>query len=269
MSYFKEIEKRCQDFEKNSVPKLMDGLPIMLRFDGSSFSTFTKGLGRPYDQRLTDLMIECCKFMVEKTNARCGFVGSDEITLVLWEEKDNSQTIYNGRVDKLLSELPSQLSVRFNRLLPKYLPEKVDKEPYFDGKVWNVPTLEDVANSFWMREESVTKNAISMAADEVVGGDLTGINGKMKQEMMFQKGVNFNDYPVDFKRGTFIQRRKEMKTFSIEEIDELPVKHFARLNPELKIERSILKVLEMPKFSKVENKVDVILFGKNEKEEGL
>jgi tRNA(His) 5'-end guanylyltransferase len=242
----------------------MPSLPIMMRFDGSSFSSFTKDLGRPYDQRLTDLMIEVCKFLVEYTNARCGFVGSDEITIVLWEESEESQTIYNGRVQKLLSELPAKLSVRFNKLLTEYLPEKVNSEPYFDAKVWNVPTLEDVANCFWVRENSVTKNSITMAFLKYYShNESEGVNGKVKQEMLFQKGVNFNDYPADFKRGTYVQRRKELRKFTSEEIEKLPLKHEARRNPDLVIERSVIKVLDMPIFSKVKNKVDVIIYGKD------
>jgi tRNA(His) 5'-end guanylyltransferase len=266
MGYFKDIEKRVSYFEASLNVNLMPTLPIIMRFDGSSFSTFVQGLREPYDQRLTDLMIECCKYIVEYTNARCGFVGSDEITIVLWEDNPKSQTIYNGRVQKLLSELSSKISVRFNKLLPIYLPEKADKEPYFDAKIWNVPTLEDVANCFWVREESVYKNSITMAC---LGNKLysskqiEGVNGKLKQEMLFQKGINFNDYPADFKRGTYVQRRKEMKKFSAEEIEKLPLKHAARLNPDLEFERSVVKVLDMPIFSKVRNKVDVIIYGKD------
>jgi len=264
MGYLKELENRISEYEKNSVSKLMTGLPIMIRFDGSSFSSFVKGLGRPYDQRLTDLMIESCKFMVEYTNARCGFVGSDEITIVLWEEDINSQTMYNGRTEKLLSELAAKLSVKFNKLLPNYLPEKVNNEPYFDAKVWNVPSIEDVANCFWLREESVTKNSITMAALELYSSnELIGINGKVKQEMMFLKGINFNDYPADFKRGTYIQRRKEMKKFSSEELEKLPLKHQARNNPDLVIERNVIKKLDMPIFSKVKNKIGVIIYGED------
>lgn len=264
MGYLKDIEKRIEEYKKIQDVRLMEGLPIICMFDGSSFSTFTKGLGRPYDQRLTDLMIECCKYLVEYTNARMGFVGSDEITIVLWEDNPDSQTIYNGRVQKLLSELPSKLSVRFNKLLAKYLPEKFDEEPYFDAKIWNVPTLEEAANCFWVREESVTKNAITMAFLKYYShNESNGVNGKIKQEMLFQKGVNFNDYPTDFKRGTYVQRRKEMKKFSAEEIEKLPLKHAARVNPDLEIERSVIKALDMPIFSKVKNKVDVIIYGKD------
>lgn len=262
MSFIKEIEKRVEEYEKTSNIKLIKGLPIILKYDGSSFSTFTKNLARPYDIRLSNLMIECCKYMVEITNARSGFVGSDEISIVLYEDDINSETIYNGRVQKLLSELASKLSVRFNRLLPNYLPEKINSEPYFDCKIWNVPNLEEAANCFWMRELSVTKNAITMAALNCYSHkELEGINGKIKQEMLFQKGINFNDYPVSFKRGVYIQKRKEYRKFTSEEIEKLPLKHQARINPDLEVERSVINVLELPIFSKIKNKVGVIIYG--------
>ena len=95
MSYFKEMKERLEEYENSSKQRLMKGLPILCRLDGSSFSKFVKGLETPYDERLSNLMIESCKFLVEKTNARVGFVGSDEISLILWEENENSELIYN------------------------------------------------------------------------------------------------------------------------------------------------------------------------------
>jgi len=262
MSYLKETDDRVNEYEKSLDIRLMSKLPVIIRFDGCSFSSFVKGLETPYDIRLTNLMIECCKYMVEITNARIGFVGSDEITIVLYEENDNSQTIYNGRVMKILSELTSKLSVHFNKLLPQYLPEKVDKEPVFDCKVWNAPTLEEACNCLLMRELSVTKNAISMASLKYYSHkQLNGINGKEKQEMLFQKGINFNDYPTDFKRGTYIQRRKRFIKFTSDEIEKLHLKHEARFNPDLVIERTEIRVLDMPVFTKVINKVDVVFNG--------
>lgn len=266
MSYFKEMKERLEEYKNTSNRKLMKGLPICCILDGSSFSKFVKGLETPYDERLSNLMIESCKFLVEKTNARVGFCGSDEISLILWEEDADSQTIYNGRVEKLLSEIPAMLSVRFNKVLPNYLPEKVDKEPYFDCKVWNVPSIEDAVNSLWIREESVTNNAISMASQKYYSHkELENVNSKEKQELLFQKGINFNDYPAHFKRGVYISRVKVFRKFTTEEIEALPLKHSARKNPELEIERSIISILDIPKLSSIKNKVGVLIYGEKEK----
>lgn len=266
MGYLKDIEAKVNMYEEASKMKLMSGLPIICRLDGSSFSTFTKGLVSPYDIRLTNLMIECCKYLVEYTNAKIGFVGSDEISLIIYEPDLNTQPIYNGRIEKILSELPAKLSVRFNKLLPKYLPEKVDKEPYFDCKVWNVPTIEDAINCLWMREESVFKNAITMASLNYYSHkELECKNGSEKQEMLFQKGINFNDYPVEFKRGVYIKRIKKFRKYTTEEIDKLPLKHKARENPDLEVERTEIVQLNIPPLKKIKNKVGVLFYNEEVK----
>ena len=45
------------------------GQPLCARLDGRSFHTFTAGLKRPFDDRLTDLMIATTQYLVEET--RC------------------------------------------------------------------------------------------------------------------------------------------------------------------------------------------------------
>ena len=48
---------------------LMPKLPILARIDGKKFSNFTKGLERPYDKRLSDLMVEVTKLLVKEYGA--------------------------------------------------------------------------------------------------------------------------------------------------------------------------------------------------------
>ena len=64
------------------VEKLLPLIPVIARLDGKGFSKFTKGLKRPYDERLSKLMVETTKYLVKETNANCGYTQSDEITLV-------------------------------------------------------------------------------------------------------------------------------------------------------------------------------------------
>lgn len=79
--------------------------------------------------------------------------------------------------------------------------------------------------------------------------------------MLFQRGVNFNDYPASFKRGTYVQRRTEYARFSAEELDRLPPKHEARRNPDLVVERRVVRALEMPIITKVLNREAVMFDG--------
>jgi tRNA(His) guanylyltransferase len=241
---------------------LMPGLPVMMRLDGKAFHTFVKGLERPFDKRLTDLMVATTKFLVEETNAVVGYTQSDEISLVLYTDNQHSQLFFDGRIQKLASVVASMATAFFNRELPKCIPEKADKFAYFDNRVWNVPSLSEAANTLIWRELDATKNAISMAAQHYYShNELHEKNGSEKQEMLFAKGVNFNDYPSFFKRGSYVRRVDRLVKFSTDELARLPEKHEARRNPDLVYERSVVERVELPPMTKVTNKVDVFFNG--------
>lgn len=244
--------------------RFMPRLPIVARLDGKCFSSFTRGLARPFDVRLSSLMIETTRHLVEEANAVCGYTQSDEITLAWYSDALESQIYFDGRIQKMCSVLAATCSVRFARLLGGYLPEKADKEPAFDCRVWQLPNLDEGANAFLWREFDATKNSITMAAQSVYSHrELDGKNGSQKQEMLFQKGVNWNDYPAFFKRGTYVQRRKVTSKLTVEDLDKLPPLHNARKNPDLEVERTSYDVLDLPPLSKVSNRVGVIFFGEN------
>lgn len=256
---------RMKAYESQTTnTKLIPLLPVMARLDGKGFSKFTKGLKRPYDERLSKLMVETTKYLVKETNANCGYTQSDEITLCWFNEDPQSQMDYNGKLFKIMSDLSAMCSVFFNEKLTEYLPEKVGKRPRFDCRVWNVPNQIEAVNTFLWREMDATKNSISMAAQSFYSSnELLGKNGSVKQEMLFQKGINWNDYPSFFKRGTYVQRKVRSGKMSIEELENLPTKHNARKNPELVVERKYVVELDLPPLTKVNNKIDVILFGKD------
>lgn len=260
-----DLGDRMKSYEMAEAGRmLMHGLPIMLRLDGKAFSTFTKGLQRPFDKRLTDLMIDTTKFLVEQTNATIGYTQSDEISLCIYSDDLKEQLFFNGRIQKLTSVVASMASAFFNRNLPNALPEKADKFAYFDCRVWNVPTLSEAANVFVWRELDATKNAIQMAAQHYFSHtSLHGKHGAELQEMLFsEKQINFNDYPSFFKRGSYIRRVTRATKFTSDEIDRLPSKHAARNNPNLEVVRSVVEHIKLPVMTNVMNKVDVYFNGK-------
>jgi tRNA(His) guanylyltransferase len=256
---------RMKDYEGHTADRrLIPRLPVCIRLDGRSFSSFTKGMERPFDPKMSKLMVDVTQRLVEETNAVIGYTQSDEISLVLYAEDAKSQTFFDGRIQKLESVLASMATAVFNRLLPASFPDRVDRLPLFDCRVWNVPTKEEAANAILWRERDATKNSVSMAARAYYShNELMGKNGSQMQEMLFQKGINWNDYPAFFKRGTFIQRRKVSKPFTAEELSSLPPKHQAHQNPDLVIERTQTVKLEMPPFGRVTNRTAVIFGGED------
>lgn len=260
------IDDRMKFYERLvSDTRLLPLVPVAARIDGRAFHTFCKGLKRPYDERVSKLMSETCKFLVLQTNAKIGYTQSDEISLVWYNDDWKSEIFFDGRVQKMTTQLSALASVFFNRMLPDCLPEKADKLPTFDARVWVLPNLVEATNYILWREQDATKNSISMAAQAYFSHNaLHGKSGAQKQEMLWQKGINWNDYPDFFKKGVYFARRSISKPFSALTDDEkaaLPPKHAARTNPDLVIERSGIMEIPLPPLSRISNRTEVLFAG--------
>ena len=157
------LGQRMKDYESMGEGNLLPLIPVVARLDGRAFHTFTSGLERPYDKRLTDLMVATTRFLVEETNARIGYTQSDEITLIWLADTYDGSIFMGGRAFKMISLLAAMATGFFNRHLGEFLPEKKDQLPMFDCRVWNVPTLMEACNVLVWREQDATRNSIQMA----------------------------------------------------------------------------------------------------------
>lgn len=249
---------RCKQFEMHEAGRrAMPGLPLIARLDGRAFHTFTRGLRRPYDERMSRCMIETARFLIEDQCARIGYTQSDEITLLFHESDAKSQLPFDGRFQKLTSVLAGLASARFYKLLLEHLPDKAETTPCFDCRVWQVPTSKDALDVFVWREDDAVKNSVSMAAGAYYSdSELHGKDAATKHELLFQKGVNWNDYPAFFKRGTYLQRRSFERELSEEERQRIPERHRP---PEGQLfQRSRVVELDLLPIRKLGNAEDVL-----------
>lgn len=182
-------------------------LPIYVRLDGRSFSKFTKGLTKPYDEQFTKLMVETTKYLVKEFNATIGYTQSDEISLVI-NNTFNSSCIFSGKKQKLISTISSAASAFFNSHLRDYLPEKASLIPTFDCRIFNVPNVDEATNCILWREQDATKNSILSAGYNYFSHkDLYKLKtDQIKVKLLKEKNVNWDDYPSFFKYGTYVQR---------------------------------------------------------------
>ena len=243
--------------------KLMPMIPVLARCDGRSFSSFTRGLEKPYDERLSRLMIETTKYLVSETNARCGYTQSDEISLTWLTEESESQGLYGGKLLKLTSVIGAMATAFFNKNLPNYIPEKAHLLPVFDNRVWEVPVMYEAVNCFIWREMDATRNSVTSAARAHFSHkQIQNKNSSELQEMLFQeKQINWNNYPTFFKRGTYVRRKTVERSMEPQELASLPPKHKAHTDPNFKIVRSSVVAEELPPLTKITNRDDVIFFG--------
>lgn len=252
------LAERMKMYEMRETDrKFMPRCPVYARVDGRSFSKFTNGLEKPYDERMVRCMVETCKYMVDQTNALIGYTQSDEFSLIWYTSDVDSQIWFNGRIFKMTSNLASIATVKFYQMVQELFPsEYAEKMPTFDCRVFQLPDKTEASNMILWREQDATKNAISSAAQSYFSHKkLQGLSGKQMQEMLFQKeGINFNDYPVFFKRGTFVRKVAVDRELTKKELDLIPKDR----QPDGPVRRSEMVELEMPKFSSVENREAVI-----------
>lgn len=203
---------RIKELENASAKIVLnEEQPICVRLDGKAFHTFTRGLKRPYDERLSKAMIDTMNYLLEKTDARLGYTQSDEITLVYFKVANHQQSYFGARVQKLTSVLSSMATAKFNHEINKNISEKAESFAFFDCRVWNVPSLKDAADVFIWRQDDAIKNSISMAAHDQFGDKiLIKKNSQEKKAMLLEKGVDWNDYPEFFKSGTYSMKKQKL-----------------------------------------------------------
>lgn len=205
MKSYESIET-MQKFPPNSI--------LCVRIDGRSFSKFTRGLARPYDTRLSTLMIETMKYIVEEHKCLIGYTQSDELNFVLLN-KYEALCDFDAKKQKLISAMASSATAYFNAHLSEYIPEKVGGVlPRFDCRIWAVPSEAEASNAILWREQDAIKNSISMLAQHHFSHkELQGVNtGLMKDMLLTQRDIRWDDQPKFFKSGTYAKRELYIKS---------------------------------------------------------
>lgn len=189
-----EIGKRMKEYYEN-IPKtkLMRRAPVIIRIDGRSFHSFTKGFNRPFDEILIKSMQETMKYLCENIQgAKIAYVQSDEISLLLVDYKNlNSSAWFDYEVQKICSIAASMATMAFNKSFTKNAEEfmtdcassyemeglcgkgteeyklcevyqkAIEKGAMFDARCFNIPK-EEVTNYFYWRQLDAMRNSIQM-----------------------------------------------------------------------------------------------------------
>ena len=204
-------------------------LPVILRIDGCHFHTFTRGMKLPYDMVLKNAMWDTALYLCEHIqNARLAYVQSDEISILLVDyNKLSTSAWFDNNIQKMCSVSASMATMAFNKSFSEesedashYPPYISEKEFYmyrekldsatFDARVFTIPESE-VCNYFIWRQQDATRNSIKTLGRVYFSQkELNGINcNGIQDKLMAEKGVNWNDTPVFFKRGICVKRIQE------------------------------------------------------------
>lgn len=255
---FTDLSDRMKFYEKltGNLEYQIPYMPVVIRLDGRAFHSLK--LKKPYDTTLIDIFHNCTKDLVYKTNAILGYHQSDEISLIFYNNNYKSQIYFNGKTNKINSILSSTLTLLFNEY-NEYADNYIKQKVMFDCRCFSLPK-EEIINYLIWREEDAVRNSIQMLAQSLYSQkELHKKNCNQLQEMIFQKGYNWNDYQDYIKRGVYFKRCKVMKKFSDEEINKLHHLHPARKDPNIEIERLEIKKLDVPRITQIENPLSTML----------
>ena len=220
-----DLAKRMKTYEAVSKTTLVRRMPVIVRIDGRSFHTFTRGFDKPFDEVLMNAMKETMRYLCQNIQGCVlGYTQSDEITLVLVDYKKlDSSAWFDNEVQKICSVAASMATMAFNRFFSEEVADFSDnsdniihsfdlfnayrkavaKGAMFDARCFNVPK-EDVCNNIYWRQLDATRNSIQMVGQANFSHkQLQNKSCAQIQEMLFtEKGINWNDFSTDKKRGS-------------------------------------------------------------------
>lgn len=191
-------------------------MPVIIRVDGCHFHTYTKGCKRPVDERLVAVMNLTAKYLCKNIQGcQMAYVQSDEISLLL----NNYQTLdtqpwYDNSIQKMVSVSAAMASVAFTTnswMIWGGVVEPIIKEAFFDARAFILPK-EEVCNYMLWRQQDCTRNSVQMLARTLYShNQLENCHNSELQEMIFQKGINWDKCPTSQKRGRCIIKTTSTK----------------------------------------------------------
>ena len=199
---------------------------------------FTRGFLKPFDDVLIKSMQKTMKYLCENIQGCVfGYTQSDEITLILIDyQKLTSQAWFDYEVQKMASISASMTTMAFNNFFesnvakekrffndewldngdfnPKYKDKELiklwlthkrasEKGAMFDARCFNIPK-EEVTNLVYWRQLDAIRNSIQMVGQanfshrELQNKSCSDI----KDMLITQKGIDWDDFPTYQKRGS-------------------------------------------------------------------
>ena len=200
---FDDLEIKMRRFETAHDHSVLPGIFMVARIDGRSFTRLTREVHRfeaPYDGAFRDHMVATVEHLMT-----CGFrvvygyTQSDEISLLFHRD----EAAFERKLRKFDSILAGEASACFSL--------RLGAVAAFDCRISQLPSEDLVVDYFRWRQEDATRNALNshcywllrkegMTQSEATG-KLLGLNVSAKNELLFERGINFAKLPAWQRRG--------------------------------------------------------------------
>lgn len=202
---FDDFDRKMRIYEESLDQYILPDMYIVVRLDGRSFTRLTKEVCKfeaPFDVGFRDLMVDTTANLMKESgfNIVYGYTESDEISLLFNKNEDT----FGRKVRKINTTLSAEASAFFSL--------RLGIQATFDCRVVPLPNLDRVKDYFAWRQEDSHRNSLNAWAywtlrkegksiDEATR-EIEGKSISYKNELLFQRGINYNDLPSWQKRGT-------------------------------------------------------------------
>ncbi len=200
---FDELDSKMRTYEQSLDQVLLPDIYMVARLDGRGFTKLTKEVCKfeaPFDERFRDMMVNTTKALMN-----CGFrvvyafTESDEISLLF----DKSEDAFGRKVRKYNSTLAGEASAVISL--------ELGMAATFDCRMVPLPNLERVEDYFRWRQEDANRNALNShcywmlrkegESVQKATYELSGKGVSYKNELLFKRGINYDELPSWQKRG--------------------------------------------------------------------
>lgn len=210
-----------KQFERENI--LLPETYIVIRVDGKGFHKFSAHyeFDKPNDLRALQVMNRAALSLVHQfPDIQMAYGDSDEYSFLLRK----SCSLFERREMKLITTFASFMSVNYMLQWNKEFPEKQISEeriPTFDARAVVYPNKEIIRDYFsWRQVDCHINNLYNTTYwNLILKGGLTGKEAENrligtlssdKNEILFKEfGINYNNEPEMFKKGTILVRDYE------------------------------------------------------------
>lgn len=220
---------RMKRYENVSRFYLTNRSPVIIRIDGKTFHTFTRGFWKPFDPIMVKTMKQTMQYLCKNIeNCVLGYTQSDEITLVLCDYKTiDTQPWFDNNILKITSVSASMATAAFNQFFREnvyakffnslktfdemakpYMSSDNYKTALFDSRCFNIP-IDEVNNCLVWRQHDAIRNSIQSVAQSFFSHtELMGKNCNELIEMLNHcYSYDWHSIDTDLQRGSCCVKR--------------------------------------------------------------
>ena len=237
---FDELDLKMRVFETANDRSVLPAMFMVARIDGRNFTRLTKETHKfeaPYDVRFSEMMIETTAHLMNcGFKAIYGYTQSDEISLLFHP----AITTFDRKVRKYNSILAGEASAAFSLLLQDHA--------CFDSRISELPNVDLVVDYFRWRNEDAHRNALNAHCYWLLRNEgqtvqqatkaLERLSVAEKNELLWQRGINFNNLPLWQRRGIGLYWESYEKTGTNPLTEEVVTATRKRLKKDLELPMS-------------------------------